>query len=363
MQKIKKDIYSPYLLASIIFILSACGGSSGGGETTTNTSDIPTTTGGTPNPIPIPIPIDTVGTTDVVIVPLSSLGPLKDRLYPGAPNTTIITGPILGSGLLDNSELIYEVPFEVVGESEDELVVEMTYLVRDYVQRTMGVLQFDVPIPELFVIVTNVSNKMMCNVDINSVSLELKNGEIIDVNINEDGARGFVAVQDESENDLRDFYANDCIPAGHSATVYGSLESLISNSTDIENLVGDVEDIEKVVIGELAGRQDETFILITDGMHATSFEQNADGDGFLATLVNVTSLNLRNERVRAFFIDAATSLPLMAVSLGRPPGLVSQDLVVIAPGEEFGGVFSDDFFIGSTNSIIVYPEYSDNNSQ
>ena len=357
--------------ALIALSLSACSGSSSttastdtAGTTTGTTTE--TTTGTTSGSTTGPISGTTSGTatgtgTSTEIVPLSSLGPLSERLYNANPNRRTITGPIIGAGLRTNSELIVELPIEI-SEKMEALEVEAAYIIRHFELTRNNEIVVDEPRPLTVLVVTNVSNRMICNIGLSGMEYEFSNGDTLRASA--DDVFGYSAVEDEQFNFVSDRFNFDCLPPSTSAFILGRNDF---SDTGSDGAPFTVDDVTKLTVGSLNGEIEsyKDYVSFTDGLYASSYEQSSEdsavNDTFNVTITNPSSRNINHDRSTVLFIDPESLLPI-GYSAISPAEVFNPD--VFAPGQEVEFVIRmDSNLLGSTNTIIVFPEYFDDDSR
>jgi len=328
------------LLSMLVLVLSACGG---GGEGDGVDGVTPKPDGGNDS-------------SETTLVALSSLGPVLGRLYPAGSNRQLLTGPVIGADLTPTSELLREIPFEVIAPI-DEIAVEKTYVMREQdterFSGTVSVNENRAPSHYMVTILTNVSNRMICDIRIRNAQFEATDGEISTTTSSI--LFGYMA-----RNPATDHYEQDCIPPGLSAYAM----EFFSEPEVFENDFN-AGDPGKFVIGEIVGPIRDSYEPF-NGLYASSYVEDSNefhSHRYSVNMVNPANRNFDQRIVQegiVLIMDSATGLPLARQEFSahddRPasfdvftPG--AEDLFQFVDGSLYPG------FTGSSNTIFVWIDH------
>lgn len=328
------------LLSFAVLMLSACGGGGGGGDKVAPEQNNNDSSGST------------------TIVPLSSLGPLMGRLYPAGSNRQLLTGPMIGADVTPTSELLREIPFEVISPI-GEIVVEKTYVLRvqdtQRFSETVSVNRDRDPSHYMLTVLTNVSNRMICDIRIRDTQFEVTDGEIQTTGTAT--PYGYMARDAATGN-----FEQDCIPPGLSAYAMEFFLGPDGLESDFN-----ADEPGKFVIGEIVGPIRDSYEPF-DGLYASSYI--SDPNDFHRHRFSVNIINPSDENFEQLIVDEGvvlvidpeTGLPLTRMEFSRhddrPAGFDE-----FAPGAEgefqfVGGSLYPDFS-GSSNTIFVFVDHLD----
>ncbi len=334
------------LLPIVVLLVSACGGGGGGGDNEDAGGDGNTTAGEEPN---------ASGST---IVPLSSLGPLMPRLYPPGTNRQLLTGPVIGEDLATTPDLIREIPFEVTTKAP-ELEVEKTYVLRVLpVTELTGPVMINNdrdPAYYMVTVLTNVSNRMLCDIRIRDAQFEATDGE--KRTTSDSLLFGYMA-RDAAAN----HYEQDCIPPGLSAFAIEFFfePEVFANDFNADNPG-------KFVIDQIDSPIRDSYEPFDD-LYASSYVSDSNDFHRHRYSVNIVNPSTRtyDERIVqdgiVLMIDPATGLPLMEMEFSRHDDRpASFDTFNPGAEGEFQFVAGSRFheFAGSTNTIFVWINHID----
>jgi len=347
-----KLLHKTYFRLTVLFLLlvlsiTSCGG--GGSSSSDGTKSGAT--------------VETVQDNGFKILPLSSLPPLKERLYGGVAYGKPVSGPAVGQGLFTSEQLVQTLMVEEQHSTEG-IVVEAAYMINSFDMTRETNLY---PLMKFVGVVTNVSNAMYCSFEFKAVNLVTKDGKSYEESINI--FRGFNTVE---YGDSTDDYEETCLPPGKSAYIHAAMQF----ETTTRGGPSQAQDFEKVIFSDISAYLNADYVVDDDGLFTTSYKSTGRGSGydFFLSVTNQSTRTLRHiqfaDQNIVFYIDPTTGIPLgfdafsgLAVDIDTYPETNDDVNALLAPGD----VFSDSIyvntstFLGSTTMILATYDWIDEN--
>lgn len=272
-----------------------------------------------------------LGTQDELAISfttLDALPPLQERLYGGSEFVSIVTGDVIGTGEVLNSDMMLDIPFTIEEDVTEGLIIEKLYVTRNYVRRGTSIdgeifedgarSRLDMAQPLVFAVITNLSNVDICNVALSgpnnlsrSIIATMRQGGTVRA----DNALHGSGV---SYTNIRREFAQTCVSAFSSIYMSTAFNVDRFSAFNDGDDFADIEDIESISILNLTGFTTEATPLETGLVTLNYMPQlNVFGDfngNYEKTFVNQSDTTLESKDGDGFILDPETMLPIAQFS-------------------------------------------------